>query len=762
MGATSHLTISGLRHRGAVQVLALVGVCALCATAVVAGLAAQTSAADQVDAAYERAGRPDLVLYGDPAGLEAARSDDAVAESSPPRAYVSELTTPVGNEAVDIRVTATDPEALPPVATPDLVEGHWPEPGDEDAVVVEHSLVAEGVTAVGATLAVDGPSGTTELVVVGSAVDLLDCFWPTCDPLRLFARPETVEALAPDGQPSGHLAAYALRDPDTAAAVGGRLTADAAAGIDGANHWTDTRGDILVVGTVFASLVGGFGVVLLVAAAFVIAGATAARLVARRRSLGLLAATGFTPRQLLLAVWAEHLVLGGIGVLLGWLVGTPLSPLFQAGLDGVLEGSGPAFEPRSLVIAFLLVGGLLSVSVLVPAGRAVRQPPNVVLRDVPTTPDGGRRLAALARRLGAGPAGASGLRRAFARPGRTALAAGALVVAAAGAVVSIGFIGTLDAVAADPSVTGNPWDVSVEATTASATEVAEVLDTTPAVGAWFTERDRNGTVEDATYTVRVMGGDPDAAAYVVQEGAPLRAPDEAIVGYGFLDETGLAVGDPVHVEVDDVTLDLTIVGWYSDTADAGKIIQVREEALPASGLDDDPDWRVVAATGVSDADLAATLNDRFGATASAEALSVDGLTPEKGAMVAMAVLLGAVALANLLATTLSATRERARAIGILRTVGASTGQLLAQAAVGAGAIGLLAAIVGIPLGWVGFTAMSDGLTTGVGIGPGFASDPSTVAVALVLPAVVLLAAGTGALASLGLARRPASDLVRYE
>ena len=37
-----------------------------------------------------------------------------------------------------------------------------------------------------------------------------------------------------------------------------------------------------------------------------------------------------------------------------------------------------------------------------------------------------------------------------------------------------------------------------------------------------------------------------------------------------------------------------------------------------------------------------------------------------------------------------------------------------------------------------------------------------MAVALVLPAVVLLAAGTGALASLGLARRPASDLVRYE
>ena len=239
-----------------------------------------------------------------------------------------------------------------------------------------------------------------------------------------------------------------------------------AAGIDGANHWTDTRADILVVGSVFASLVGGFGVFLLVAAAFVVAGATAARLVARRRSLGLLAATGFTPRQLLAAVWAEHLLLGAVGVVLGWLLGTALAPMFQAGLDGVLPGPGPGFALRSLLVASLLVGGLLTVSVLVPAGRAVRQSPSAVLRDVPTVPDGGRRLAALARRAGAGPAAASGLRRAFARPGRTALAAGALVVAAAGAVVSLGFIGTIDAVAADPAVTGNPWDVTVESRTA--------------------------------------------------------------------------------------------------------------------------------------------------------------------------------------------------------------------------------------------------------------------------------------------------------
>ncbi|HEY8058103.1 MAG TPA: FtsX-like permease family protein, partial [Acidimicrobiales bacterium] len=699
MGATVHLTFSGIRHRGLAQVLALITVCALAATAVVAGLAAQTSAADQVDAAYDRAGRPDLVLYGEPTGLEAVAEDGAVADASGPRAYLSDLTTAVDDEAVDVRLIATDPEDLPAVATPQLRSGHWPETGDEMAVVVEQSLVTNGVTEVGDVLTVDGPDGATDLRVVGTAVDLLDCFWPLCDPLRLFARPEVVAALAPDGQPTGHLAAYALHDPDAAATFGGRLLADPTAGIDGANHWSDTRGDILVVGSVFSRLVAGFGVFLLVAAACVVAGATAARLVARRRSLGLLAAAGFTPHQLLAAVWAEHLLLGAVGVLLGWMIGTPLAPLFQAGLDGVLEASGPGFALDSLVVAALLVGGLLSVSVLVPAGRAVRQSPSAVLRDVPSTPDGGRRLAAVARRAGAGPAVASGLRRAFARPGRTALAGAALVVAAAGAVVSIGFIGTIDAVSADPSVTGNPWDVSIETQTASEAEVTEVLDTTPEVGAWFTEQERDGAVGNAGYTVRVIGGDPEAATYVVQEGAPLRGADEAIVGYGFLEETGLTVGDPVQITVDDTVLDLTIVGWYSETADAGKIIQIRDDALPADQRGD-VEWRVVAASGVSDTDLATALNDRLAGTAVAEPLSVDDLAPAKGAMVAMAVVLAAVALANLLATTLSATRERARALGILRTVGASTRQLVGQAAVGAAAVGVLAAIIGIPLGWI--------------------------------------------------------------
>jgi len=757
MGATVRLAGASFRRRSRSQVLALAVVCAMAATAVVAGLAAQTSAADLADRAYETAGRPDLVLYGSEAALARAAGDPAVAAGGQALPVAADLETVVDGRPVELEMIGVEATDLPAVGAPQLVDGRWADGPDE--IVAERSLVSEDVVEVGGLLRVDTADGPRDLRVVGAAVDISDCFWPTCDPLRTFAPPQTVADLAgPDGV--SHLAAYRLVDAEAAAAVGGRLLADPAVGIDGANNWPDTRSDILIVGTVFSTLVGGFGTILLLAAAFVVAGATAARMVARRRSLGLLRAVGFRPVQLYLAVWIEHLVVGTIGVTVGWLVGTALAPAFQAGLGDVLPGEPTRLDLRSLVVAAVLVLSLLTVSVLVPAVRAVRRPPTEALQDVPPSASGGRALAGLARRLGAGPSTQAGVRRTFARPGRAVLAGGALAVAAAGTVIAVGFLTTLSDVSADPAVTGNPWDVAVAPRTASAGEIEAALTDTDGVAAWFTEDETAGTVDGVGYTVRLMGGDPVAAGYVVQEGRALRSPDEAIVGYGVLEETGLDIGDPLVVTVDEETVELEIVGWYSDTADGGKMIQVREEAFPAT--DPDPTWRVVVADGASADAVATDLQARFGVTASVEALEVDDIAGAYAAMVAMAGLLLLVAFVNLVATTVSSTRERARALGVLRTIGCSTGQLVGQSAVGAGMLGFLAAAVAVPVGWWVSLELGDALTAGIGIGPGFASSPPLGLALGVVVAVVGLAAAAGALATVGLARRSAAALVRYE
>jgi putative ABC transport system permease protein len=406
MSAVVRMTVAGLRRRGLAQVLVLASVAALAATAIVAGLAAQQTSADLVDAAYQRANQPDLVLTGAAGSLRTIAGDDGVAEASEPTPVLEPGTVDVDGDDVDLVLRGIDPDALPTVGTPELLAGRWPAPGATNEVVVEQSLVAEGVTGIGEELAIDRPGGAepVTLEVVGAAIDLADCFWPTCDPLRAFAHPELLDELGwgSGDDPGTFLASFRLVDPDQAMGAHGRYLGDAELGVGG-NAWPDTRDDILVIGGVFSALLGGFGIFLLATACLVVAGATAARMVARRRSLGLLQAIGFRPGQLAAGVLAEHLIIGAGGVLVGWALGSLLSPVVQPGVDGIVGEAGASFDPASLLVALVLVEGFLAASVLAPAWRAGRQSPTAVLRDAPATPGGGRFAAGIARALGAGP-----------------------------------------------------------------------------------------------------------------------------------------------------------------------------------------------------------------------------------------------------------------------------------------------------------------------------------------------------------------------
>ena len=761
MGATARLAVTGVRRRGLVQVLVLVVVTGLAAAAVVAGLASRTSSGELLDAAYERAGRPDLVLFGTPEALREAAADPAMAAASEP-AQRAQAEAIVDDEAVEVAVTAIDPGALPAVNTPELVDGRWPRAAGE--VVVEQSLVTEGVVDVGDTIDITSTSGAFSLRVVGSAIELTDCFWPACDPLRLLALPDQVAAIGEAADPV-HVATYRLENPDHDVAVGARILRDyGPAAIFGQMAWSGTRGDILIVGDVFGALVGGFGAFLLASACFVVAGATAARLVARRRSLGLLRAIGFRPRQLVVAVLGEHALIGAAGVTVGWVLGSLAAP----GLGGagtVLDADRTTFALGPLVTAFVLVEAFLALAVVVPSWRAGRQPATEVLRDVPAAPGGGRLVAAAARRLGAGPSLVAGLRRALARPVRAALATAAGLVAAVGAVVAAGFISSVDGAIADPARIGTPFDAVAFPTGAPPEEVAAALDATDEVAGWYTEREATATIGLSSYHARVLGGDPAAAGFLVQEGRRLAAPGEAIVGYGFLQDIGADVGDRIEATVAGELVELEIVGWYFEAEDTGEVVALREESLPTGATLDPPVFRIAAAEGVERSELTAAVAERVGAGAhviTEEPGDLGGVGAAKGTLVGFAGLLGAVALANLLATTVASTRERARALGVLRTIGCTTGQLVGQSAAGAGFLGLLAGLVGVPVGAVVYRVLSDSITAGVGIGPGLGGSPSGWFLVAVVPAVTLAAAGAGALASYGLSRRPAAELVRYE
>jgi putative ABC transport system permease protein len=761
MAAIVRLALLGVRRRSRGQLIALVLVAALAGAAIVTGLAAQRSATDLVDRAYQRAGQPDLVLLGHAEALRRAAHDPAVAAASEP-APLAALETDVDGEPVEVRLVAVDPYALPAVGRPDLVAGRWPTAGTPE-VVVERSAAA-GTTRIGDRIRVTGPAGPVQLQVVGTAVDLTGCFRPLCQPLRLFGPMDLVGKLA-GGRAGEHVSALRLHDSATARVVESRLLAADPDGLGDASAWPDTRREILEGPQLVGAFAGGFGVFLIAVACLVVAGATSARLVARRRTFGLLKAVGYRPGELTAATLAEHLGIGAAGVVAGWVGGSLLVPAVQVGIQGLRDRPGAQFAPGPLLAALVAVEAILALSVIVPAWRAGHQPAAEVLRDVAAVPTGGARLAALARRLGAGPSTVTGVRRALARPLRATLAGGALVVAAVGAMIAVGFIGVLDLSATDSADTGVPWTAYATPTKATPARVAAVLDATPEVAAWYTEQTTHATVGNQTFTVRVLGGDPDAAGYLVREGRPATGPGQAMVGYGFLARTGHHVGDTIDLRVGGATATLQVVGWFSDLAEGGQVIQLRQDALPASvALDGPPTFRLVAADGVAPAAMAAAVAARLGdgATVVAPRLNDGGRAQGIALFTVLTMVLGGIAAANLLAVTVAGQRERARSLGILRAVGCTTRQLIGQSAVGTAVIGLLAGILGAPLGWLLFRVAADATTKAAGLGPNPIPAPSWAALVVVIIGVTTTAAATGALAAVGPTRRPAAELLRYE
>jgi putative ABC transport system permease protein len=117
---------------------------------------------------------------------------------------------------------------------------------------------------------------------------------------------------------------------------------------------------------------------------------------------------------------------------------------------------------------------------------------------------------------------------------------------------------------------------------------------------------------------------------------------------------------------------------------------------------------------------------------------------------------------NLLSTLLTSSRESARRTGVSLAIGFTPRQLIGQGAVAGAALGLVAAVIGVPLGFIVFRVLSDVVSTGIGVGPGWLPTPGIGLVTVVAAAAVALSAGLGALAVRRNATRPAADLVHGE
>lgn len=757
--ALARLVLAELRGRRLRAMLLFAVVVALAAAALVAGIEGQTDAGDRWDAAFAEANGAHVTIDGERSALaEVAALPEVAASTHPYTRSAEDLEVVVDGEPVTTafaREVAGDD--LPAIARPLLRDGEWTAPGATDEIVIDRAFGLEEGIDVGDPVALTTSGGPQTYRVVGRAVDLVDCFYPNCDPVTVWMDPAGFGRL---GVPTVETAFLRLRDP----AADEQFVVELGSYPVGTQGWTDTRDDTLSTYEIFGAFLGAFGVFVMVAAGVVVAGSMATRVVARRRDIGVLKAVGTTPRQVAGSIVLSHALAAGVGVVAGWLLGGLLAPVTQVDLGEILGRGGAVFSLRTFLVVLVVVELIVLVATVVPAWRAGRLPTTAALASVPV--GAGRVGGRWTGRLGIGPVAGAGIRDVLGRPARSALTALALALALVALMVSIGTQRTIDRVFGDPALVGNPEELRVYPLGES-TAVEDALDDEPAVESTFTETMQDLALDDSPFLGIAMSGDVEGAGFDVRDGRMFAGPGEAVAGWGLLHRFDVQVGDRVTVELNRRPLPLTIVGWYRESEDAGEVLRFDLADLRRVAPDAGPDWfSVNLAPDADSRAVAATLAGQLGdERARVEVQTTEGndeIDAFRFAFLLVSALVVVVALANLASTMLLAVRQRSHDLGVLRSVGVTPRQVIAMVAWGGAVLAVAAAVIGVPLAFVVTRAVAEVVGAASGIGPGIGVGPGAASVIVLVPLGVAVAGLLGAGAARRAARSEVAALVRYE
>ena len=347
--------LAGLRSRPWQTALLLL-VVTISAMGITAGLDQQRGAAERWDEVFTEVNGAHLVLYGGPdVPLDEIATEAAVTETAGPfRSIDATLVFGSVDSDLDVRGIGT---TLPTVTKPLLTDGRWLVDDDRTGIVLDTAFALDRGISVGDVVTLETAGGDNSFEVVGLAVDTVDCLYPLCDPGRSWALPSVLEEIGGDDQ--GTISMVRLADPDDAAGYAGELQGRYPQ-IGGALDWQDTRDDVLVTNQLFGLFLATFGAILLFAGGLVVASTVTAQMFARYREIGLLKSIGFTPLSLTAFTLFEHLAIGLVGSVLGWLAGAALAPSLQLRIAEVLDPGGAGLSFGSLVITAVIVLGIIA------------------------------------------------------------------------------------------------------------------------------------------------------------------------------------------------------------------------------------------------------------------------------------------------------------------------------------------------------------------------------------------------------------------
>jgi putative ABC transport system permease protein len=551
------------------------------------------------------------------------------------------------------------------------------------------------------------PTPAMTLTVVGIAASV------STPEVAAWMSPTDIATLTPDAQPARQML-YRV-DPSataadlTAATLGITGSLPSAAVVDSSTY-LEMKAEMSQLADLYVPILLAFSLFALLAAAFTIANVVSGVVLSGRRDIGVMKAIGFTPGQVTAILIGQIMVPVAIGTGAGMVVGmlasqpTVVATARSFGLPGSFSLSLPVLLIVSL--ASLLV---TFVAAAVPAIRAGRLSVVGAITDgtAPSSRPNGGRLRRLGLRLPIGIPGRLGVAAGVAHPGRAVMTLGALVVGVAAVTFAVGTnLSLVRAISQLDRDQASPVRVELADSSTDPETVTDLI-------AGRADTDRFVSIGQASASVRALGvipfigyrGDASWIGYELIHGRLFAGAGEAVASSSVFSRLGLKVGDSVDIANGGRSITVRLVGEIFDNADESQVRLVLRGTWTDLVAIDPPAkpnrWEVRPIAGVTPRDYSIALQTA-GLGVAAYTLS-DSSTDEDfllflSVIAFMGIVLVLISLGGVFNTVLLETRQRTREMAVLKAVGLTPAQVVVMVVASVVPVGLLAGLLGVPLG----------------------------------------------------------------
>jgi putative ABC transport system permease protein len=727
------------------------------------------------DETFEATNGPHLWIVSHQSDLDFSplAEDPAVSESS--QVFMSLAENPVifGDEKQDIFLYGMDKQ--PQVGKPLIAEGRWIDPAIPNEIVLDFSFARFYEIEIGNEINILAAQGTQDFSVIGLAVTShwfpFDEITKDVSPGVAYISQASLEQVQPDPAFWYSVIGLRLNDPENSVQFGDLAQELFPGKLRTVLEWQFVKDNALLANTLNGMFMGLFSIMGLAAVGMIIFNTIGGQVLSQYRTIGLLKAVGFTPRQVTLIFLFEHLVIGFTASLVGIILGLAVAPGLVGTLSENLNMPAPnIYTAGPLFGVLLLVEFTVGLATLLPAWQGGR------IDTVQAITVGYRmrhrrasRLAKLSAWLRLPAVATMGVKDTFSRPMRAVLAILSLLLTIMVAMTAVGALTTADYLANNRFYfNGTTADMKVMRNFVPTDIIEEQILSNPQVTDHYQENILWGQLPDHSdqpVGVRILSGNYANYDFQLKEGRMISVPGEAIMGYAVLDMIDAHVGDTLEFMLEGTLIDLTVVGRHTENFNTNNMIFIDRATYQQHIGDLEPQSYYLKLKDFQQAEsLRRDWLDQSDGLINVSVVTNEpqsSMTQLVGLIASLAAILMVVAGANLMSTSLLSIRERVRDFGIQKALGFTPSQIAWSVVIGAVVVVLIALSFGVTLGMSLMIWFVQQVGIAIGAGPDFYLI-DWGAISLLLPALVLLAVVSSLLPAVRAARLQVIEALRYE